>query len=371
MLKTIFTLDYEIHGNGDGSPVALMVEPTRRLLDMFDSFEAKVTIMAEVGEILRFKRHAIETGSDDFHSSAIEDQLRRAVQGGHDVQLHIHSSYYGARFVDGHWLQDWSEYDFARLPAARMDWMVREGKQYLETLLQPVMPEYRCNVFRAANWSVSPSFDVARALIGNGIQIDTSIFKFGRRSGRVSFDYNAAESALRPWPARADDFCRRDASSPLWEYPIYSEQRLLPAFVTLQRVHRALLGRAHRLPACGPSAESGSAHMPVSRSGRLNSLWSRHAWKADFNQCSGRQLVATLERAHREFVVDDGPLPFVLIGHSKLFSRLNERSLRPLLAHVARGPDRFRFGTFQDFTPARRDVRVAQPPRAGIFEALV
>ena len=83
MLKTIFTLDYEIHGNGDGSPVALMVEPSRRLLDMFDSFEAKVTIMAEVGEILRFKRHAIETGSDDFHGGGMEPAFRRrAVQGG-------------------------------------------------------------------------------------------------------------------------------------------------------------------------------------------------------------------------------------------------------------------------------------------------
>ena len=30
MLKAIFTLDYEIHGNGEGDPYALMVN-TRRL----------------------------------------------------------------------------------------------------------------------------------------------------------------------------------------------------------------------------------------------------------------------------------------------------------------------------------------------------
>jgi hypothetical protein len=41
-------------------------------------------------------------------------------------------------------------------------------------------------------------------------------------------------------------------------------------------------------------------------------------------------------------------LPFVLIGHSKLFTRANASSLRPFLAHVRENSDRFRFGTFSD-----------------------
>ena len=44
-------------------------------------------------------------------------------------------------------------------------------------------------------------------------------------------------------------------------------------------------------------------------------------------------------------------LPFVLIGHSKTFTRYNERMLAPFLAFVAKHPDRFRFGTFRDFDP--------------------
>jgi hypothetical protein len=36
----------------------------------------------------------------------------------------------------------------------------------------------------------------------------------------------------------------------------------------------------------------------------------------------------------------------VLIGHSKLFTRFNERSLKPFLRFVAERSDRFRFGTF-------------------------
>jgi hypothetical protein len=78
----------------------------------------------------------------------------------------------------------------------------------------------------------------------------------------------------------------------------------------------------------------------------------RHAWKADFNQCTGRQLIAAIERARARFGGHDEPLPFVLIGHSKLFSRFNEWSLRPFLAHIRRHPDRFRFGKFMDFPVA-------------------
>ena len=101
MLKSLFTLDYELHGNGDGSPYELMVEPTKRMLDLFDRYDAKLTIMADVAEILKFREYRETHEKDHFHFAAIEDQLRDAIQRGHDVQLHIHSSYYNAEFSDG------------------------------------------------------------------------------------------------------------------------------------------------------------------------------------------------------------------------------------------------------------------------------
>ena len=88
MLKVIFTLDYEIHGNGDGCPYALMVEPTNRMMRQFEAYGAKLTIMADVAEILKFKEYKEEFGRDDYHYDAIAEQLRDAIRRGHDVQLH-------------------------------------------------------------------------------------------------------------------------------------------------------------------------------------------------------------------------------------------------------------------------------------------
>ena len=355
MLHVLFTSDHEIHGNGDGCPHELMVEPTNRMLDQFERHGAKLTIMADVAEILKFKEYQEQTGRDDFHYAAIAAQLQDAVRRGHDVQLHLHASYFNARQEQGRWLQDWSEYNFAGLPPARLDEVIGLGKRYLEELLQPVSPAYRCFAFRAANWSMSPSRNVVRALVDNGITIDTSVFKYGRREGLVNFDYTHAPSHYAAWPAAEDDICRRDDQSRLLEIPIYTERRWLGAFLSRNRLERAAQSRAHRIPRSALGAEPAA---PRSRRrsvlDRLSLLTGKHAWKADFNQCTGHQLVRALKRAGAAHGPTEKPECFVLIGHSKLFTRANERSLEPFLRFVAGRPDQFQFGTFGAVQPAAR-----------------
>src|SRR5258708_39985696 len=113
MLTVILTSDYEIHGNGDGSPLELMVRSTDLMLGLFERYGAQLTIMADVAEIQRFGRHRAETGCDDFAFASIVSQLRSAIVRGHDVQLHVHPSYYDARWRNGRWEQDYGACDLA------------------------------------------------------------------------------------------------------------------------------------------------------------------------------------------------------------------------------------------------------------------
>ncbi len=346
MIQVIFTLDYEIHGNGEGCSQELMVEPTGRLLRLFDQYGAKLTIMADVAEILKFKEHAEKTGTDRYHYQAIVRQLQHAVRDGHDVQLHIHSSYFKAVHDGGRWVHDWSEYDFAGLSPGRLAEVIQLGRTFLESILRPVKPDYRCFVFRAANWSVSPSKNVVRALVDNGLRMDSSVFKYGRRTGLVNFDYTEAESEMVPWQADEEAIWKRSPNGLLWEVPIYSENRWLGAFLSLNRIHRLLQTRSHKMPSHGPT--NGTAVRVQRRSllRRLGGFLAKHAWKADFNQCTGAQLIAALERGADQHANSRHALPFVLIGHSKLFTRTNEWTLRPLLAYVAKHHRRFTFGRF-------------------------
>jgi len=346
MLKILFTLDYEIHGNGEGCARELMVEPVTRLRRLFEEYGARLTIMADMAEILKFKQFADQHGRDDYYYHDIVAQLQGAVRGGHDAQLHLHASYFNATHDGRRWIQDWSEYNFAGLGLERMDQVVRIGKAGLESLLQPAAPDYRCFVFRAANWSVNPGRNVVRTLLKNGIRIDTSIFKYGRRRGLVNFDYARADHALIPWRVGPDDLCARDDRGSLWEFPIYSERRWIGAFLSPNRLYRVAQNRRHKI-AGGPQI----FRIP-GRHKAANPLFlaaQRHAWKADFNQCTGRQLIGALRRAEQRHAGGPDPLPFVLIGHSKLFNRRNESSLRPFLEYVAARDSRFQFGTFSDF----------------------
>jgi hypothetical protein len=349
VIKVIFSLDYEIHGNGEGSPRLLMVEPTDRLLRLFDQYGAKLTILADVAEILKFGEYQARQGVDAYGYEAIVAQLRRAIYTGHDVQLHLHSSYFNATHDGQRWVQDWSEYDFAGLAPDRMSQLVRTGKAFLESLLQPVNPGYRCTVFRAANWSVSPSENVTRALLENGIHIDTSVFKYGVRHGLVNFDYHSAPSEMLPWTADAKALWQEDPQGSLWEVPIYCEHRHIGAFLNLNRIYRAILSRSHRIPRSIPTLSARTQALPgrsTFRFSRLRQSLGRYAWKADFNQCTGAQLIRALKRGANRNDSNTRPVPFVLIGHSKLFTAWNERTLRPFLAFVAANATRFRYGTY-------------------------
>lgn len=356
MFKVLFTSDYEIHGSGMGSPRDLVVEPTTRMLEQFDRYGAKLTIMADAGEILKFREYAETTGDDRFGYRDIVAQLRRAVRTGHDVQLHVHSSYFNATWDEDRkaWSQHWPEYDLASLPYERVRAMIASGKKLLEDACRPAKSDYECFAFRAANWSMHPSANIVRALVDEGFRIDTSVWKYGRYDDLVKFDYTSAHDALVPWPVDAKDVCRRDPEGTLFEFPIYTERQPIWVFLTANRVYRVVAQRLNPLPEPDPmdgGSRAGRRSFRERLLGKARMLLAQHAWKMDFNQCTGRQLIEGLRRVESRYGHRDVPLPFVLIGHSKTFTRLNERSLRPFLEFVASHPDRFSFGTFADFDP--------------------
>jgi hypothetical protein len=226
MLRIILTLGYEIHCIGERCPQVLMVEPTYRLLSLCEENGAILSVIANVAEILKFKEDKDKYGHDKHCYDGIVDQLRYVIQRGHNIQLHIYSSYFNATHNNRCWSQDWSEYNLDDLPYERMDGMVRTCKEFLESLLRPVAPMYRCIAFRAANWADNLSSSVVRTLVNNGIKINTSVFRYGYRNCIETFDYSMAHSQIVPWRAKEDDICSRDDTSKLWELPSYSEKAL-------------------------------------------------------------------------------------------------------------------------------------------------
>ncbi len=354
--KIIFTLDYEIHGNGDGSPHELMVEPTARLLNILNDFNAKLTIMADVAEILQFKKYFLETGSDTFFYNDIINQLKKSIKSQHDVQLHIHSGYFNSAFSKNKWQINWNEYDLAGLDYNIIYNRVKVCKEYLEDELSSVNPEYKCLAFRAANWSMVPTANIYHALVNNNIKIDTSLFKWGIRNGRVKFDYSNVFDPLFPWFFNEEDVCQKNNNGAILEVPIYCEHRNFLAFISFIRAYRMLRAQFHkhaketndRITSIDQAQTINDIKSKKNKFARLWTLIEKHAWKLDFNQATASQLINALKRIEKNYNNTATPIPIVLIGHSKSFIKYNEKTIVPFLKYIKSKPELFSFALFKD-----------------------
>lgn len=334
--KLYYTLDYEIHGNGDGNPRDLMVEPTCRLMDMMERYHQRLTIMADVAEILCYKRYWENTGCDDFHVQEIEQQLCNAIRRGHDVQLHIHSSYFNAQWNGTRFDQCIEEYNMAALSYERISEMVGACVEYLENLLRPIKSDYRVWLFRAANWSMMPTPTLYRVLVEHGITHDTSVYKGGCQGGNVCYDYRNAHDNLLSYKAFSEDINLYDANGLLTEMPIYTEMRPFWSFISPIRIFRMVRAKFHKHK---DNQQKSSINTNIDKNDNrklsLRSFFVKSPLKMDFNQVNGRGLIRMMKnimrRAERENL---SHVDVILIGHSKTFVPYNEKTLRPFLEWV-------------------------------------
>jgi len=333
----IFTLDYEIHGNGDGSPYDLIVEPTYRLLNLLEKYDAKLTIMADVAEILCFKNFYEETGTDLFYFKEIVIQLQSAIKRGHDVQLHIHSSYFKAKYNGKSWVQNWDEYNLASLKYDRINEIIKTSKFFLEDILKPINSDYRCFVFRAANWSMMPTHHIYKVLVDNDILYDTSVYKGGKQNGNVEYDYTNAYSNLYSYKANVFDINAEDINGDITEYPIYTEMRFFWSFITPIRIFRMIRAKFHKHDSNIKKSLKFNDKNPSQFS--FNSFFKKSPWKLDINQSSGQQLINAMKRIRKQTITQSSSIDIVLIGHSKTFIPYNEKTLEKFLVWVIKQND--------------------------------
>src|SRR5579862_2244718 len=114
MVECIFTLDYEIYGNGSGSLAELVYEPGERLKAMFERRHVPFVNFVEVAELER-----IEERGSDRAIDAVKRQVRALHQSGFEIALHLHPQWYNATYESGRWQLDASEYNLCTLARPR------------------------------------------------------------------------------------------------------------------------------------------------------------------------------------------------------------------------------------------------------------
>jgi hypothetical protein len=297
MIDCIFTLDYEIYGNGTGRLKDLVYEPAERLRDVFQKWGARFVNFVEVAEFEK-----IEACGTDSAIELIQPQVRKLYRESFEIALHLHPQWCNACYRDGRWLLDFSEYNLCTLPINRLAAIVERSVAYLRQMVDD--PRFTPLSFRAGNWLFQPTQPAASVLAHNGIKVDSSVFKGGLQH-KYGLDYRAARKNGYHW-SFSHDANEPDPAGECIEVPIYTEMVPIWRMATSKR-----LGFGNNFGTAGQK-----------RSGKLNRLRDflrfQYPLKFDFCRMTLGEMTSMVERVIRKDGDDpESYRPLVAIGHTK------------------------------------------------------
>lgn len=297
MIECIFTIDYEIYGNGEGSLRELVYEPAERLKEIFLKWDARFVVFVEVAELEIIEAHGTDPAID-----LVKQQIRDFHRDGFELGLHLHPQWYNGRHERGRWRLDYSEYNLCNLPEGRIVEIVDRAIAYLRRILN--VPDFTPLSFRAGNWLFQPSRTLAKVLALRGIKVDSSVFKGGVQH-QHGLDYRRALQNGHYWTFTNDVNVPTQTGTML-ELPIQTQMVPTWRVLTAKRI-----GLQHK-------GSSGN-QIPAARLCRLlDFLRFRQPLKFDFCRMTIDELTSAAANAIRSDQEDStGWRPLVAIGHTK------------------------------------------------------
>jgi hypothetical protein len=369
-LQIVLTDDWELRGNGSGNMRAIQFDTLRRLTAIYEAHGLRGSFNAEVLQQLSHLRLADRHPELGNLAREWETTLTAAFRRGHDVQLHLHPQWTRAEYVDGQWRLGgaWSLLEY---PKEQIRELVRECKTYLEELLRPIDPNYRCISFRSGSWCIAPSDTVLDALAEEGLVLDMSIVDGAYYDTKnVHVDYRDIDEPFLPYHPDMRD-ARRVSEHPqsIVCVPTHSfmddglrqfgrpTDPIRPGASLRHRlgiqVARVLLRlgagrvRAELLAAPNslPIPDAGYSHDYASQE------WSSHAaedepkgaptpfiWTSDLSKLHFLQMLEMMRNAKRRAATSGWPVvPVILENHTKDIG--NWRPIERFAAHLAGDDD--------------------------------
>lgn len=244
-LGLIISNDWELFGDGSGNYFEVQHHPLETLLQTLEDHGATLTVMAEVAQQWAHQRIAPHTPWARDVATAWESILQDTVARGSDVQLHLHPQWLQAHYAQEAWHVDYGQWAIGDLELASIETALREGKQYLERLLQPINPDYECIAFRAGAYCIEPSHKVIPNLQKLGFLCDSSVTK-GLYQPQY-YDYRDAHDRLIPWFVSPSSVkYKNEHDEGLLEIPIYAHEAvdspLLRKFLSPRLFYRMCFG---------------------------------------------------------------------------------------------------------------------------------
>ena len=312
MIEIVFTLDYEIYGNGRGALLDFIYEPAEQIKNIFRNHGGPFVVFVEVAEIEIVDAHGGDPAVD-----TIKRQLRDFRTKGIELGLHLHPQWYNARYEKSEWQLDLCEYNLCALSTNRINCLIDRSLAYLRKVLGD--PGFTPISFRAGNWLLQPTREVANSLAEHGIKVDSSVYKGGvqhahkldyRRSLKNGYFWRFSENVNVP-----------DPQGVLFEIPTYTQMVPIWNIFTAKRIRLQQQGAAGKT----------SGGQKISR--LRDYLRPAYPMKLDFCRLTTAQMIRMFDKEISEEREDpDSFRPVVAIGHTKDF--VDSATLEAFLSYL-------------------------------------
>lgn len=178
----LLTFDYELFlGERSGSVQKCMLEPTQKLLSIFEYFDFKNAIFfVDSTYLCRLNETAKQHPAAKADYNAVVKQVQDIISKGHYVFPHLHPHWLDAIYSveQNNWkLPNLRKYRFNSLTEKERAEMMDASVALLNEIILPVNPHYKLDGYRAGGWCIQPFSDFYSLFKKHQIRYDFSVLK--------------------------------------------------------------------------------------------------------------------------------------------------------------------------------------------------
>ena len=196
--KIILTFDYELYlGKDSGTIEKCMIEPTNKILEIFQKYDAKGLFFVDATFLIVLKK--------DYYDGyvKIKNQILDILKRGSDIGLHIHPHWIDSYMIDvNRWsFKSYENFRIHNLPKEKILSIITSSYEELNLICKEFSGDYKIDSFRAGGWCIQPFKFIKEDLKNIGIKYDFSVLPGMKKDNlpKHYYDYKNVSSKKSHW----------------------------------------------------------------------------------------------------------------------------------------------------------------------------
>lgn len=322
-MNIFLTLDFELFlGRRSGGIQSCLLRPMLQIAEIARERKIGLILFVDATYLLRLRELKSQYSCLDFDYREVTQLLRRLVNQGHELQLHIHPQWAYSNFDGQNWNIDQMHYKLSDIPEEKSRQLFRDGCSLLEEL-SGVAPK----AFRAGGFSAQPSSLLTKLLRENDILYDFSVYPTTKyNTAQQQYDYTSVE------PGRMyrfeDDLCVEVPNGHFVEVPL-SIATVSPIYFWKLVFQRLSKQAKHKRIGDGESVKTAGS-----------SILKRLTRKERIHATIDESKISFLYKAFRKSKIAGHEI-FCVIGHPKLATEYSLSKLGNILDEMLKDGAKF------------------------------